>query len=162
MTKQSIAEKIATVGPFGYVPKAPGTFGSIPGLFIGMLFGYLNHIGLITYFSIILLLVILFLIAWWAIDITEENWGSHDDKKIVIDEVVGMALVVSFGFFVWWKYLIAFVLFRFFDIKKPSLVGHFDRDYESSFGTLMDDVIAGVFSFACFGIINSIHYLISG
>ena len=161
MTKESIAEKIATVGPFGYAPKAPGTFGSIPGLFLGMFFGYLNHIGLISYFSVFLLLVILFLVAWWSIDVTEEHWNSHDDKKIVIDEVMGMTMVVSFGFFVWWKYIVAFVLFRFFDIKKPSLVGYFDRDYEGSLGTLMDDVVAGLFAFDCFGIINSIHYLIT-
>ena len=52
MTKTQIAEQIATVGPVGYAPKAPGTFGSIPGLILGMFFGLLASSGIISYFSV--------------------------------------------------------------------------------------------------------------
>ena len=159
-SKEVVAQNIATVGPLGYAPKAPGTVGSIPGLFIGALFGLLFSNEYISALSVILMLVILFLIAWWSIDVTESHWQSHDDKKIVIDEVVGMAIVVSFGSFIWWQYLVAFGLFRFFDIKKPWLVGYFDKNWDNSLGTLLDDVTAGILSFACFGIVNSIISLV--
>ena len=156
MSKLTIAQNIATIGPLGYFPKAPGTIGSLPGLAFGAVLGKLYSINMLSAVSVILILVNIFLVAWWAIEETENLWATHDDKRIVVDEFVGMSIVVSFGSFIWWQYLVAFALFRFFDIRKPWLVGYFDREVPSSLGTLMDDVVAGLMSFACFGIINSI------
>ena len=55
-------------------------------------------------------------------------------------------------------YLYIFILFRFFDIKKPFPVNFFDKKFKNSFGVIMDDVIAGfyvVLSLICFMVLNS-------
>ena len=98
--------------------------------------------------------------------ITSKN---DDPQEIVIDEVVGqlLAFVLSFsflllsndngillngnGFRLTFFVVMPFVLFRFFDITKPSLVGYFDR-IKNAFGVMMDDVIAGIFA----GLTNSL------
>ena len=98
--------------------------------------------------------------------ITSKN---DDPQEIVIDEVVGqlLAFVLSFsflllpndnssllnnsGFKITFFVVMPFVLFRFFDITKPSLVGYFDR-IKNAFGVMMDDVVAGVFA----GLSNSL------
>ncbi|MEZ4743905.1 MAG: phosphatidylglycerophosphatase A [Bdellovibrionota bacterium] len=93
---------IATACGIGFIPKAPGTFGSLPGLVLGALL----HIGIANFFSserhnplggesIIILLIsfaILSAIAYWSIKETERIWKSHDDKRIVSDEVIGQAI----------------------------------------------------------------------
>ena len=55
-------------------------------------------------------------------------------------------------------YIYIFVLFRFFDIKKPFPINVFDKKYKNSFGVIIDDVIAGfyvVFTLIVFMIIKS-------
>ena len=55
-------------------------------------------------------------------------------------------------------YAICFVLFRFFDIKKPFPVNFFDRNFKNSFGVIMDDVCAGLYvvlSLICFMVLSS-------
>ena len=70
---------------------------------------------------------------------------DKDPSFIVIDEVVGMIISLYFIPKVITAYLLAFILFRFFDILKPSII---HRVQELGYGTgiMMDDVIAGIFS----------------
>ena len=84
---------------------------------------------------------------------------EHDPSEIVIDEVAGQWIAlwpVALGAQMmgiesarlWPGYLAAFILFRLFDIWKPSLIGKADRRGDAV-GVMLDDVIAGVFAAIC-------------
>lgn len=124
----------------GYSPKAPGTFGSAFALVLG---------APIVYFSqetIFLLAVLIGLIAIKQIDIYEQLTHSHDDKSIVIDELVGMWITMAFIGFGILELILAFILFRIFDIYKPSLIGKIDREAKGGLGVVGDDALAGILS----------------
>ena len=133
----------------GLAPKAPGTFGTLPALFIaGLLLGCgLGKFGLAV-FS-----VILFFIGIWICDVTERSIGVHDYGGIVWDEIVAMMLVLAcvpqgLG---WW--LAAFAAFRFFDAVKPPPIRWFDQKVRGGFGVMLDDFIAALFAIA------AVHFL---
>ena len=141
---------LATAYPLGYMPYAPGTWGSIPGLVLGGLM-YLFSSSLSTSLYVQWLITASMLLAFslasfLIIKATETAWSSHDDKKIVIDEVVGQAIPVAFLPLSFIQFLVCFLLFRFFDILKPGPVGWADRRLGGALGTLLDDIIAGCLS----------------
>ena len=131
----------ATVGGLGLLPKAPGTWGSLSGIALG----FALAVSPWSYLLRVLLLLLFALFAWWIILLAEAYW-EHDDKRIVIDETIGQALVLAWLPVTPVTVLLGFALFRLFDIWKPWLVGYFDRHWHSALGTLLDDVIAGVFA----------------
>ncbi len=142
-----------TFGYSGLAPKAPGTAGSFAALIIGVIL--LMYLDAQTLF---LLSILITLIAIKEINKYEEKSGIHDDKRIVIDEVVGMWLALSIapaisidsahifewqnGFLI--QAFLSFLLFRYFDIKKPSIIGRIDREAKGGVGVMFDDVLAGV------------------
>ena len=105
--------------------------------------------------------MLLALLSWggtWCIAKTEASWNSHDDKSIVVDEVLGQ-MVAS----IWFPYsfsmmLSTFILFRAFDIFKPGPIGWVDKNVETPFGTLLDDLIAGLFAALVYGFIRTFFY----
>lgn len=141
-----------TLGYSGLSPKAPGTVGTLVSLPFGML--VLIYFGSQTLF---LATVLISVIAVKQINKYEEESGIHDDKRIVIDELAGMWLALSFapamtitineilvlqnGFLI--QALLSFALFRYFDIAKPSIIGRIDREAEGGIGVMGDDLIAG-------------------
>lgn len=133
----------------GLAPKAPGTFGTLPALFIA---GLLLGCGL-GKFGLAVLSVILFFIGIWICDVTERSIGVHDYGGIVWDEIVAMMLVLAcvpqgLG---WW--LAAFAAFRFFDAVKPPPIRWFDQKVRGGFGVMLDDFIAALFAIA------AVHFL---
>ena len=136
----------------GLFPKAPGTAGSLVALVLGVLI--LSYLGPQTLFLAAFLITI---IAVKAIDRYEAASGIHDDKRIVIDELSGMwialsiAPAVSFSLSDLWminngllvQIVLSFLLFRLYDIKKPSIIGRIDREMKGGLGVMGDDVIAG-------------------
>jgi phosphatidylglycerophosphatase A len=144
---------IAAVVPLGLMPKAPGTFGSLAGIPVGLLFYHYGavlaaRLGLAAWLVQTFFLVLLGVLSWWSIKKTEEYWNTHDDGRIVIDEVLGQAIPLSLMAADWKIILLAFGLFRFFDIVKPGPIGWADRQLPGAWGTLIDDVIAGIFAWA--------------
>ncbi|MFA7070138.1 MAG: phosphatidylglycerophosphatase A [Sulfurimonas sp.] len=147
-----------TFGYSGLSPKAPGTAGSFVALIVGIVF--------LLYFdaqSLFLLSILTTLIAVKEINKYEQLSGIHDDKRIVIDEAVGMWLALSIapaisvtppevlewqnGFII--QALLSFAFFRYFDIKKPSLIGRIDREAKGGVGVVFDDVLAGIAGGIC-------------
>jgi len=142
-----------TVGYSGLAPKAPGTAGSFISLILGVFI--LIYLGEETLFYAALLAMVA---GVKMIDSYEAKTGTHDDKRIVIDELVGMWLAlaiapgiqveaetllhVSNGALI--QIILSFILFRIYDIKKPSLIGRIDRDVEGGIGVMGDDVLAGI------------------
>ena len=148
-----LAISLAMAFGIGKSPKAPGTFGSVPGLGVGALIHLaateVLPLGVAVFHGVIVaLLVMVTLVAYWSIDRTERVLGVHDDQRIVIDEVAGQAIAAAWLPVSWVWYLLAFALFRLFDISKPGLVGKIDRDVPGTWGTLGDDLLAGVLAAA--------------
>ncbi len=141
-----------TLGYSGLSPKAPGTVGTLVSLPLGMLI--LIYLGAQTLFLATLLISI---IAIREINRYEDKSGIHDDKRIVIDELAGMWFALSVapaisvnlnevtelqnGFLV--QSLLSFILFRYFDIAKPSIIGRLDREAKGGVGVMTDDIVAG-------------------
>lgn len=141
-----------TLGYSGLSPKAPGTVGTVVSLPLGMLI--LIYFDATTLFLASLLVTI---IAIKSINKYEAKTGMHDDQRVVIDELAGMwfalsiapAITISLaditnfsnGFLI--QSLLSFVLFRYFDITKPSIIGRVDRETPGGIGVMGDDVIAG-------------------
>jgi phosphatidylglycerophosphatase A len=141
-----------TLGYSGLSPKAPGTVGTLVSLPLGVLI--LIYFGASTLFLATLLISV---IAIKAINNYEMSSGTHDNQQIVIDELAGMwfalsvapAMQVGFdqilslenGFLI--QALLSFVLFRYFDITKPSIIGKIDREAKGGIGVMGDDIIAG-------------------
>ncbi len=142
-----IARMVATVGGIGTLPMAPGTWASLATLPLAFL---LHGLGGFPLFALATLA--LFALGMWAIT---ASGAVGDPPEIVIDEVVGMLVALwplSLGLwlrgtdpwlFPWPGWVLGFVLFRFFDIRKPFPVDRAER-MPGALGVMADDVVAGV------------------
>ncbi len=125
----------------GYLPKAPGTFGTIAGAIVGLFI--LKFAPLSTLF---LLTILVTIIAISEINKEEEESGIHDASSIVIDEVVGIWITFLISSHSWTIIILDILLFRFFDIYKPSIIGKIDKNLKGGIGVMGDDIIAGIFA----------------
>jgi len=138
-----------TFGGSGLAPKAPGTVGSFAALLVALLL--LEFLPMQTLFMLTFAISI---IGIFEINKYEKATGSHDDKSIVIDEVVGMwiALMFALGTAKSMEFSYAneiaivgsFAAFRLFDIWKPSTIGTIDRKVKGGLGVMGDDILAGI------------------
>lgn len=128
---------LATGGYLGYIPAAPGTFGSLLGIPLAWLFSRLPAAGEAA-------AVILFAAAaMWVASQAEPLMGKTDPGAIVIDEVAGMLVTlwaipltaVSVG--------LGFILFRVLDIAKPFPIRQTERKLSGGFAVVADDLVAG-------------------
>lgn len=135
---RNISWFIASVGGAGYLPKMPGTWGSI--------------VGLLT-FSFLPLEIMLFftVLGYGATFIILKGIQDSDPKEIVIDEVVGiwLAFWVCSRPMLWPEAFGVFLTFRIFDIIKPFPIGWVDLKLSQSkkfkaLGVMLDDIIAGL------------------
>ena len=149
----------------GKIKIIPGTFGSLATVIILYI---LFHLLDISSNLILLGLIIIFIYSFYAVRNYILNIEDKDPREIVIDEFIGQSIPIylyevshstekspdeAIIF-----YLICFMLFRFFDIRKPFPVSYFDRNYKNSFGVIMDDVCAGLYvvlSLICFMVLSN-------
>ena len=131
---------LATVYPLGKSKWAPGTVGSLGGI-------PLAFIGKEAFGTNLLSWTLFFLaftaFSWYVIYKAETFWRSHDDKSIVLDEVLGQAIALAPTALGGVDILVCFAAFRLLDIWKPGPIGYCDRHLGHAFGTLMDDILAG-------------------
>jgi phosphatidylglycerophosphatase A len=123
----------------GYVPLAPGTFGTLLAV---PLFWAMSCQPWWLYLLSVAALVAL---ASWSAGVAGSYWGEPDSSKIVIDEVAGYVTTMFLAPATWQHALAGFVFFRMFDILKPWPSSYFDRKVHSGFGVVMDDIAAGVY-----------------
>lgn len=129
----------------GKSPKAPGTVGSILATLLALpIVTFSNN-------TLFLLSVLIAGIAIREIDKYEKDGGEHDNKSIVIDELVGVWIALSIVPFSYLNTLLCFLFFRLFDITKPSLIGVIDRKAKGGLGVVGDDALAGVCAGLCVG-----------
>jgi phosphatidylglycerophosphatase A len=125
----------------GLIPWAPGTWGSLVGLVFYALAVQLTGLGTLYFGAII---VIAFVAGIFICDRVARELGVHDHAGIVWDEIVGIWLVLVALPTGWYWLLIAFVLFRLFDIVKPWPIRWMDSKIEGGLGIMLDDVAAAI------------------
>lgn len=130
---------IATGGGSGYLPKAPGTWGSLVGILLWLALGRLR---LAAYLAVVLALLVMGVIAAGA---AEKIVDRPDPGLVVIDEIVGQLIVLTGAPPQLPVIIAAFVLFRFFDILKPYPAGWLDRHIHGGLGIMLDDAMAGLY-----------------
>ncbi len=157
---QRIILGIARLEPSGLVPFAPGTWGSLFALIIG----YFCFLPL-PFLARIISLVALFFVGTWASDIAEKALNAKDPSSIVIDELVGLWIVLlpiyTIGQDIKDTFIqlsIAFVLFRFFDILKIYPIAKLETIFSGGLGIMLDDVLAGIYALICFVLIRHFFF----
>ena len=135
-----LALLLATWWGVGYVPRAPGTAGTIAAIPFFLLLSLLPLYG---YLACVLGIG---LVACWAAGEAERIFQEQDSKRIVIDEAVGFFITMT-ALPPTWPYLIGgFCLFRCFDILKPPPIRLIERKVKGGYGVVLDDVLAGIYA----------------
>ena len=141
-----------TLFGIGKIKKIPGSFASLATtLFLFFLFHVLNISPNIILFS----LIVIFFISLYAVNIFIKNLVHKDPKEVVIDEFIGQSIPICLYEVahnmpketdqILKYYFIMFILFRIFDITKPFPVSYYEKNFQNSFGVIMDDVCAGLY-----------------
>ena len=146
----------------GKIKNAPGTFGSLAGVGFWFLLALLFFVADISgfwqnvFWVVFVLLFTIFGAKWTEVWAKFHNHSDIDHKSIVLDEVVGQVIALQMGLVVIFDYevafdgqfvlflILAFVLFRFFDIKKPWVIGYLDRNVKNGIGVFLDDLVSGL------------------
>ena len=136
----------------GSIRFAPGTITSlITTVFLYSLFHIIN----LSNITILVSLLIVYFYSFYAVSEYIKLNENKDPKEVVIDEFIGQSIPIYLyetahgsvkdsneaALF----YLYIFILFRYFDIKKPFPVNFFDKKFKNSFGVIMDDIVAGLY-----------------
>ena len=137
------------IGSFRYAP------GSITSLVTTVFLFSLFHIINLSSNIILFILMLVFVYSFYAVSHYIKDNENKDPKEVVVDEFIGQSIPiylyeVSHGTLKDSQeavlfYLYIFILFRYFDIKKPFPVNFFDKKFKNSFGVIFDDVVAGLY-----------------
>jgi phosphatidylglycerophosphatase A len=139
----ALARAIGTWFGLGYVPKGPGTAGSLGGLVIAWLLHQYAGAGPLAFAALGILLAIPGI---WAAGEVARQVGRKDPQIVVVDEVVGQWITLAGATQLNWKsWLAAFALFRLFDIWKPPPVRQLEG-LPGGAGIVADDAMAGVYA----------------
>ena len=142
--------KIISIFPtlfgIGYSPIAPGTIGSI----FSIVFLYFL-IKFVSYSFLVIMFLIILFTSLKLIEKYSNLLKSHDSSTIVIDEFLGIFLIILFYDYLKFTndfimFLLILILFRFFDILKIFPINWVDKNIKNSFGVVLDDLLAGVYS----------------
>jgi len=149
MTESKIKPKMtnpihfmAFCGGTGLIPFAPGTFGSLMGVF---LFSWTVSINQFNSFLMQIMIAIGLLIAgFWICDASSKALKTHDHPGIVWDEMAAMYAILIFQPMTPKAWVMAFILFRIFDIWKPWPIRYLDKKVTGGIGIMLDDIVAGL------------------
>jgi len=137
-----IAFPIATWFGCGYFPWGPGTAGSLGALLVAGIL--IQQAGFGTA-GLLVLTAVMSVIGIWAAGVVATEIARKDPGLVVVDEVVGMWLTLAGATeFNGKSILLAFLLFRLFDIWKPVPVRQFEK-LPGGLGIVADDLMAGVY-----------------
>ena len=171
-----VALAVTTFG-VGYIPGAPGTYGSVVGLFIYHIatfaveafdHGYAEKRGFsdaqtsaLIYAGVGIALLVFSIAGIWASKRAIPLLGNEDPNQAVVDEVLGQLITFLFVPFLFgWKFiLVGFIFFRIFDIWKPYPIDSL-QDLPGGIGICADDIVAGVYAGICLSIVYAISLFI--
>jgi phosphatidylglycerophosphatase A len=135
-----LAVLFASVGYLGFIPAAPGTWGSAAGLLLVYVLRALAMPG-----AEILAIVVITGVGTWAAGRAERELHLKDPGPVVVDEVVGMLITLAL---VPWSVpaaIAGFVIFRAYDVVKPFPAGRLEGA-PGGWGVMLDDVVAGLYA----------------
>ena len=150
-----ISQIFSTLFFIGYIRWIPGTFGSIFSLIIII---FLHNI--VNKKEFIILFFCILLMATICIKIYSKSVNKHDAKEIIIDEFLGVYLIIicSYDFKIFnnefVKILLILLFFRIFDILKPFPANWIDKNLKNSYGIILDDIVAGIYTIITLALIN--------
>lgn len=139
--RMKIARWFATGFGVGYLPRAPGTAGSLLGVLLFLPMRLMPHPYAIPF------LALLFIFGVYMTNLSLPLFTRKDPREIVIDEIWAMLLVLFMippSLIAW---TLGFILFRFFDIKKPSPIREAER-LPNGWGVMADDLVAAAYTIA--------------
>lgn len=173
----TLALVVATCG-VGYLPLAPGTWGSLLGVALYLLWRALSpklytalahgspdrtQLEILHTVSLLILITFITLAGVWAATRAEKLLGRKDPGAVVVDEVAGQLITFLFVPVVislnWWIVLAGFLLFRLFDIWKPYPARRLEA-LESGLGIMADDLVAGAYGAIVIALIVAINQFI--
>jgi phosphatidylglycerophosphatase A len=129
---------IATSLGAGYIPFAPGTFGSVAGLLLWWALPASPTAQAVA-------IVVLFVVGSWSGSVAERHFGKTDPGQVVIDEVMGMLITLFLNPVGWIGAFGGFLLFRLFDIVKPPPARQLEG-LHGGVGVMADDAMAAVYA----------------
>jgi phosphatidylglycerophosphatase A len=129
---------IASVCGIGYIRFAPGTFGSAAGLLVWWAVGPTTVAQGVA-------IAVLFALGAWSGSVAEHHFGRTDPRQVVIDEVMGMLITLFLNPVGWIGAIVAFLLFRAFDVVKPYPADRLER-LPGGVGVMADDGMAAVYA----------------
>jgi phosphatidylglycerophosphatase A len=131
----------------GLLPKMPGTWGSLLAIPIAFLLAFLPfywHAGII---------LIYFFVGVYVSEFLSQESGLHDHGPVNCDEVFGYLLTMLPFQAHLFHLILAFILFRFFDILKPFPISWIDKNVGGGFGMMLDDLAAALISMGAMSMI---------
>jgi phosphatidylglycerophosphatase A len=134
------ATLVATSMGAGFVPKAPGHSGTLTAVPLAWALARGGRWVLVGG------LVVVTLIGWWAAELFGRASGKEDDQRIVIDEVAGYLTTLLLVPVTPVNLILAFLLFRLFDVTKPPPIRQLDQHIGGGLGVMVDDLAAGVYA----------------
>ena len=122
----------------GYIPFAPGTFGTLAALPLCYFLSFCSPGAEVMMIAIVIVLAV------WLAGASEKLLGRKDPGCIVIDEIAGMLVTMAGLPFTFFSAVAGFVLFRILDILKPFPIRTLERKIPGGTGIVIDDVVAGI------------------
>jgi phosphatidylglycerophosphatase A len=141
----------------GLAPRAPGTFGTLAAIALYWLLALA-----LPPLAVAFLAIPLFFVGVWACGVTARDLGSQDPGCIVIDEIVAFLPLAALSSASLWLQLLAFGLFRLFDIWKPFPIRELEARVKGGMGVMIDDVAAAFYAYLMFVIFIVVVYKVFG
>ena len=140
----------------GYIKFAPGTWGSVAAILI--LYPCIKF-SILSFESLIIIFIILFFSSNLFINSFSNFTNSNDSKHIVIDELMGIFIILIFYDFIFIyndfiTLILIFFIFRLFDIIKIFPANYIDKNLKNGYGVMMDDIVAGIYTIFTLMILN--------
>ena len=140
----------------GYIKFASGTWGSLAAILI--LYPCIKF-TLLSFETLIILFIILFFISNICINFFSNFTNSNDSKHIVIDELLGIFIILIFYDFVFIyndfiTVILILFIFRLFDIIKIFPANYIDKNLKNGYGVIMDDIVAGIYTIFTLMLLN--------
>lgn len=149
---KSPATWIATWFGCGLMRRAPGTWGTLGALPFGVALMFAGG-----WAALLIGLAVIIPLGLWATHDIQKKSGNHDGGFIVIDEVAGMWITLMAAQLTGPSVVLAFILFRTFDILKPWPISWVDKNISGAAGVMADDILAGIVAAIC---LMGIHHYV--
>ncbi|MGZ5105988.1 MAG: phosphatidylglycerophosphatase A family protein [Usitatibacter sp.] len=141
----------------GLAPRAPGTFGTLAAFPLYWLLATVLPPLAIAYAAIPL-----FFLGVWACERTGRDLGVQDHGSMVWDEIVAFLPLLAVSSADIRLQLVAFALFRLFDIWKPYPIREIERRVKGGMGVMVDDVFAAFYAYIAFALFVIVVYKVFG